>query len=35
MLGRDMGRVFDMLQQGIASPEHAEFVELLRKNAEK
>lgn len=35
MVRRDMGRVFDVLQMGLTSPEHAEFVEQLRKIAEK
>ena len=35
MIRRDMGRVFDVLQMGIASSEHAAFGERLRKNAEQ
>lgn len=35
MLRRDGQQVLKVLQQGIASPEHAEFVERLRMKAEK
>ncbi len=35
MLRRDGVQVLKVLQQGIASPEHAEFVERLRINAAK
>jgi hypothetical protein len=35
MLRRDGIQVSKVLQQGIVSPEHAEFVERLRLNAEK
>lgn len=35
MIRRDGQQVLKVLQQGIASPEHAEFVERLRMKAEK
>ncbi|WP_218575250.1 Uma2 family endonuclease [Limnoglobus roseus] len=35
MTGGDMARVLAVVQQGIASPEHAKFVEKLRKRAAK
>ncbi len=33
MLRRDGQQVLKVLQQGIASPEHSEFIERLRVNA--
>ncbi|HEU5115772.1 MAG TPA: Uma2 family endonuclease, partial [Isosphaeraceae bacterium] len=33
LLNGDLARVFAVLQQGLASPEHAAFVEKLRQNA--
>jgi Uma2 family endonuclease len=33
LLARDLGRVLAVLQDGLRSPEHAQFVELLRARA--
>lgn len=33
LIGGDMARVLDVLQQGLASPDHARFVARLRRAA--